>query len=343
MSNPIINTGLLAYGMSGKVFHAPFVNAHPGFKLYAIVERRHKTAANDYPSIISYDSTEELLADPAIDLVIINTPNYTHYEYAKKALMAGKHILVEKPFTATTAEAQEIFDLAESLGKKALVYQNRRYDSGFNAVKKVIESGALGKLVEVHFRYDRYRNEISPKFFKEEPYPASGLSYDLGPHLLDQAISLFGKPNSFHKVTSKNRANTQVDDYFAIQLSYPDELNVFLTASMLVPAISSAFVLHGTMGSFTKNHADVQEEQLLKGMKPTDEGYGIEAATDAGLLTTVTSDGGRETKLIDSEKGDYIALFEAVYQNIVHNIPYPITASDILTQLHILEQGKQEA
>eukprot|EP01137_Pigoraptor_chileana_P011023 Opistho-2@61269 len=171
----IINTGLLAYGMSGKVFHAPFIHAHSGFKLHAIVERSKQLAVNDYPSIISYQSIDALLLDDAIDLVIVNTPNFTHYDYTKQALLAGKHVLVEKPFTATVAQAKEVFALAKSVGKKVLVYQNRRYDSGFNAVKDVINSGKLGKLVEVHFRYDRYRNEISPKFFKEEPYPASGL------------------------------------------------------------------------------------------------------------------------------------------------------------------------
>lgn len=335
--NTKINTGLLAFGMSGKVFHAPFIHAHPGFNLRAITERTRKLAATDYPSIISYNSIEDLIADDEIDLVIVNTPSFTHYEYAKQALKAGKHILVEKPFTATSAQAQELFALAKSVGKKALVYQNRRYDSGFNAVKKVIESGQLGRLVEVHFRYDRYRNEISPKFFKEEPYEASGLMYDLGPHLLDQAISLFGKPTKFHKTLAKHRANTQVDDYFTIHLSYPNDLNVFLTSSMLVPEIKDAFVLNGMMGSFNKNHADVQETQLLNNMKPTDPGYGIENPADAGRLTLVTEGGGRTTSITPSEKGDYMGIFEAVYQNIVNNVPYPITEEDILIQLEILE------
>jgi scyllo-inositol 2-dehydrogenase (NADP+) len=335
--NHKINTALLAYGMSGKVFHAPFVSTHPGFNLRGIVERNQKIAHKDYPGIINYNSVEEVLADDTIDLVIVNTPSYTHYEYAKRALQAGKHILVEKPFTATTAQAKELFDLAKAVGKKALVYQNRRYDSGFNAVKKVIESGKLGKLVEVHFRYDRYRNEIGPKFFKEEPYEASGLSYDLGPHLLDQAICLFGKPLSYHKVLTKNRVNTKVDDYFAIQLSYPNDLNVFLTASMLVADIQYAFVINGMIGSFIKNHADVQEEQLLKGMKPTSVDYGIENPADAGKLTLVTADGGRNSQLVPSEKGDYNGIFEAVYQNIMNDVSYPITEQDILAQLEILE------
>lgn len=336
MSNKI-NTGLLAYGMSGKVFHAPFIDSHPGFNLLAVTERNQKKAAATYPNIKSYASVEALLADDAIELVIINTPNNTHYTYAKMALQAGKHILIEKPFTATSTQALELFALAKSVGKKALVYQNRRFDSGFNATKKIIESGQLGQLVEVHFRFDRYRNEIGPKAFKEEPVEASGLQYDLGPHLLDQAIALFGKPDKYYKVLSKNRVGTKVDDYFFIHLSYPNQLNVFLTASMLVAEVKEAFVLNGLLGSFSKAHADVQEAQLLTGMKPTAPSYGVENPADAGKLTLVTPNGDRTTQLIPAEKGDYNGLFEAVYQTIRNEVPYPITESAILSQLEILE------
>lgn len=335
--NKKINTGLLAYGMSGKVFHAPFISSHNGFNFTAIVERTNKLAQNDYPTIKSYTSVEELIADDSIELIIINTPNFTHYEYAKMALNAGKHILVEKPFTATTTQAKELFALAKAVGKKVLVYQNRRFDSGYNAVKSVIESGKLGKLIEVHFRYDRYRNVIGPKSFKEEVVEATGLQYDLGPHLLDQAISLFGKPQSYHKVLGKNRNQTKVDDYLSVQLSYPNDLYVFLTASMLVADIKEAFVLNGVKGSFSKNHADVQEAQLLKGIKPTAKEYGMEDPKDAGKLTLIEENGEKLVENIPSEKGNYMDLFEAVYQNIVHEIPYPITEDEILTQLEILE------
>lgn len=332
-----INVGLLAYGMSGKVFHAPFVSTHPGFKLHAVLERNKKQAAIDYLGIISYTTIEELLADEIIDLVIVNTPNYTHFEYAKQALNAKKHILVEKPFTATSAQAKELFDLANKVGKRALVYQNRRYDSGFNAVKNIINSKVLGKLVEVHFRFDRYRNEIGPKFFKEEPFEASGLLYDLGPHLIDQAICLFGKPEKHYKVLSKNRVGTKVDDFFSIQLTYANGLNVFLMASMLVADIKDAFVLNGMTGSFSKPHADVQEKQLLRGIKPTDANYGIEDPKDAGKLTVITAKGEKQTTEIAPKKGDYTGLFEAVYQNIVNHVPFPITEEEILAQLEILE------
>ncbi|WP_316826739.1 Gfo/Idh/MocA family oxidoreductase [Pedobacter miscanthi] len=335
--NKTINAGLLAYGMSGKVFHAPFLNAHDGFNLKAVVERSNKNAVNDYPNITSYNSIDELLNNVEIELVVINTPNNLHYEHSKAALNAHKNILVEKPFTATTAQAKELFELADSVGKQIFFYQNRRWDSDFTAVKKVLASGKLGKLNEMHLRYDRYRNVIGPKAFKENPVEASGLLYDLGPHLLDQVISLFGKPLHFHKILGKNRVGTLVDDYFTIQLSYPNSVNVFVTSSMLVVDPQAAFVLHGVNGSFIKQRADIQEEQLLAGMKLTDAGYGIEAEGKDGLLTTIDADGNKTEEIIKSEVGNYLPLFEAIYQSITNNKPYPVTREDVLAQLEIIE------
>lgn len=335
--NKTIHAGLLAYGMSGKVFHAPFLNAHDGFNLKAVVERSHKNAVNDYPNITSYNSVDELLNDEEIELVVINTPNNLHYEHSKAALNAHKHILVEKPFTANTEQAKELFELADSVGKQIFFYQNRRWDSDFTSVKKVLESGKLGKLVEVHLRYDRYRNVIGPKAFKEKPVEASGLLYDLGPHLLDQVIGLFGKPLSFHKILGKNRAGTLVDDYFSIQLSYPNSVNVFVTSSMLVVNPQPGFILHGVNGSFIKQRTDIQEEQLLAGMKLTDPGYGVEPANKYGLLTTIDADGNKTEETIPSEVGSYLPLFEAVYQAITNNQPYPVTRKDVLVQLEIIE------
>lgn len=328
----------MAYGMSGKVFHAPFIHQNEGFNFTAVTERSKKQAAQDYPGVVSYNTIDELIVDEKIDLIIINTPNYTHYDYAKKCLLAGKHILVEKPFTATVAQAKELFALAKEVGKKALVYQNRRFDSGFKITKEVIESGKLGKLTEVYFRFDRYRSEIGPKGFKEDPsYEASGLSYDLGPHLIDQAVALFGKPDRFYKVLACNRENGKVDDYFFIHLSYPNQLNVYLTANLLAADIPPAFVLNGSLGAFSKSHGDVQESQLLKGMKPFTEGYGIEVAEDAGKLTLVTPDGGRNVTELKSPQGNYGEIFELVYETIVNNQPYPITEEDVIAQLEILE------
>ena len=333
----VIKTALLAYGMSGKVFHAPFISIHSGFRLVAVTERNQKNAEQDYPGITSYDAIEDTIADQSIDLIVINTPNFTHFDYAKKALLAGKHILVEKPFTATVAEATELFDLAAKVGKKIFVFQSRRFDSDFIAVRQVIESGKLGKLHEIHIRYDRYRATISPKTFKEEPMPASGLLYDLGPHLLDQIISLFGQPDSFHKILAKNRVNTQVDDYFSIHLSYPNSLNVFVHSNMLITDIQPAYVIYGHDGSLIKDRADTQEEQLLTGMKPVDIGYGIEPESKNGHLTTIDADGNKTEELIASAKGDYTAFFEALYQSLINGATFPITREQVMIQLEILE------
>ncbi|GGC54565.1 oxidoreductase [Pedobacter quisquiliarum] len=333
----IINTGLLAYGMSGKLFHAPFLSVHPGFNLSAVTERNEQKAPKDYPGITSYNSIDELMDDPAIDLVVVNTPNYSHYDYTRQALLKGKHVLVEKPFAATAEEAQALFDLAREVGKQVFVYQNRRWDSDYLAVKQVIDSGVLGKLAEVHIRFDRYRNTIGPKTFKEELVPATGLQYDLGAHLLDQAINLFGKPLNFYKILGLNRQSTKVDDYFHFHLEYPDSLQVFVCSSMLVPDPQAAFVVHGEQGSLVKYRADIQEAQLLKNIRPGSEGYGVEPVELAATLTRMNPDGSKRQEQLVSETGSYMPLFDGVYQGIVNNVPYAVTEEQVLTQLQILE------
>ncbi|MDR2859036.1 MAG: Gfo/Idh/MocA family oxidoreductase, partial [Mediterranea sp.] len=312
------------------------IDKHSGFNLYAVTERNTKKAQKDYPHLISYDSVDELLNDAAIELVIINTPNCFHYEHAKATLLKGKHILVEKPFTANRRQAEELFKLADGQGKEVLFYQNRRWDSDYLSVKEVIESGKLGKLNEMHIRYDRYRTAIGVKTFKESPVEASGLQFDLGPHLLDHVISLFGKPVSYRKVLSRNRKDTQVDDYFFTQMTYPN-LNVTVTANLLVPNPQPAFILHGSEGTYTKHRTDIQEEQLSKGLKPGDAGYGIEPPEKQGILTLIDKDGVRTEHCIPSQPSNYWGLFDAVYQTIVFHKPYPIKREDILAQLEILE------
>ncbi len=336
MNHPVV-TGILSYGMSGRVFHAPFVQANPAFKLHAVTERTTKTAQERYPGVISYNSVDELLQDPQIGLVIVNTPNNTHFEYAKKALLARKHVLVEKPFAASSLEAKELFETARENNCKVMVYQNRRFDSDFQTVKRIKEEGVLGRLIEVHFRYDRYRKEISKKIFKEEPLPASGLTFDLGPHLIDQVISLFGKPVSSAKTTGNYRPGSLVDDYINFHLKYPGNLNVYVTASLLVANPLPAFVLHGTDGSFIKTRADVQEEQLDAGILPDDTGYGVEPDGSEGQLTIVDKAGNKQTQYITSLRGTYNHLFNAVNACIRYGEPYPVTEEDIICQLQILE------
>lgn len=325
--------------MSGRIFHAPFLETHAGFKLKAITERSKKIARERYPHVLSYDTVNELLIDDEIELIVVNTPNNTHYDLATQALKAGKHVLIEKPAAATKAEVKALYDLGREQNRQVLIYQNRRWDSDFLSVKQVIDSGALGKLIEVTFRFDRYKPVLSPKVFKETGnLGANGLAYDLGPHLLDQLISLFGKPLHFNKTTGINREGSQVDDYFFFHLSYPNNLNVFAASSLLTAQPVPAFVLHGTKGTYMKDRVDVQENQLDQNMLPTDPNYGKEEAGVEGKLFTVNDDGSKNVKIIPSLKGDYTGLFEAVYQSIRNQVPYPITEENILCQMELIEK-----
>lgn len=337
--NQPIKTGLLAFGMSGRIFHAPFLNANPNFSLDAVAERNTKKAAQIYPNLKSYDTLEEVINHPDLELVVINTPNYTHFELAKAALLAGKHVLIEKPVAATSAEAKALFDLGREVNREVLIYQNRRWDSDVKAVKQVLETGELGKIVEVHFRYDRWRPEIGPKAFKETPMPASGLLYDLGPHLLDQAITLFGKPLSYTKTLGKFRLKTEVPDYFFIHLKYPEDLNVFLYASMLVANPLPGFVVNGSRGTFIKKRSDTQEAQLDQGMSPLAVGFGVEEPGMEGQLTYINPETGKmESTLVPSLKGDFMGIFDAVYNTIRERKPFPILEEDVLLQLAIIEE-----
>lgn len=332
-----ISTGLLSYGMSGKIFHAPFISHHPGFTLNAVTERSKKAAAADYPGIISYDSIQELIDDPGIELVVVNTPNNTHADFAKQALLAGKHVLVEKPFAITAAEAREVFELAASVGRRVMVYQNRRFSSDFLSLTQVVNSGKLGNLIEVHFRYDRYRSYIGPKRFKETPIPGSGIFYDLGAHLVDQAITLFGDPVTSHKTLGCYRKDSKVDDFAHLHLTFPNQLNVFITVSMLVADALPGIVIHGTNGSFVKEFCDTQEEQLLLGMTLSDEGFGEERPGKEGKLTTIDSEGNKKIEWTPSLRGDYSVIFEAVYQTIRKDAAFPVTEHQVLQQIKLLE------
>jgi predicted dehydrogenase len=331
-----IQTGLLAYGMSGQIFQGPFVAAHPAFQLHAVVERSRKQAQARYPEVISYDSVAQLLADEAIELVIVNTPNDSHVALARQALLAGKHVLLEKPVATSVAEVTELFALARQQNRQLLAYQNRRWDSDFQSVRQVVESGQLGRLVEVTFRFDRYKLPLHHKLFKEQPEtPGSGLLFDLGPHILDQALSLFGRPAYSRLTKGCFRPGSQVDDYFQLQLLYPAGPVVTLVSGLVIPQPLPSYVLHGTQGSFIKPRADVQEAQLAEGLSPLDAAYGQEPAGQAGQLTVVGPDGQKTTTAVPAPQGDYMGLFEAVYQSLRHGAPYPITEEQLRWQLQV--------
>lgn len=332
---PPIKTALLSFGMSGKVFHAPFISMHPGFQLMGAWERSKKNIQENYPETRSYQTLEELLADETIDLVIVNTPTYSHYEYAKKALLAGKHIVVEKAFTTTVDEAIELKALAEKQHKKIAVFQNRRWDSDFKTVQKIITEGSLGEINEVEIHFDRYNLALSPKQHKEVPGPGAGILKDLGPHLIDQALCLFGMPQSLFADIRITRKESSVDDWFDILLYYPT-CRVRLKAGYIVREPLPSYIVHGTKGSFLKSRADIQEPNLLANMKPNLTDWGTEPVSEQGLLH-IEKDGTFIRERIPTLQGNYYDYYDGVHKGLTQDLPMPVTANDGINVMRIIE------
>lgn len=332
-----INTALCSFGMSGWVFHAPFLQANPGFNLYAVWERSKNLAEEKYPNVKTYRSLETLLADDSVELVIVNTPNSTHYEYAKKALEAGRHVIVEKPFTINIEEGEELIALAKKQNKKLSVYQNRRYDSDYKTIRKVINENLLGELVEVEMHFDRFKEELSPKLHKENPGAGAGSLYDLGAHLIDQALQLFGMPERIFADIRIIRPQSRVDDYWEILLYYPN-LRVRLKSSYVVREALPGYILHGLKGSFIKPKTDIQEDTLKEGIMPGKSDWGKEPDSEKGLLHTEIN-GEIIKEYILSEQGNYGEYYDAVYDAIRNNKSMPVTAEQGLAVIKIIQSA----
>ncbi|MDD5151044.1 MAG: Gfo/Idh/MocA family oxidoreductase [Flavobacterium sp.] len=336
-----IKTALLSYGMSGKVFHAPFLAIHPGFELLGSWERSKKLIQEDYPEVISYPTLESILQDESIDLVVVNTPVGTHFEYAKKVLLAGKHAIVEKAFTTTVAEAKELAALAKEKNLKLSVFQNRRWDSDFKTVKKIVSEKVLGEIVEAEFHFDRYNPNLSPKQHKETANSGAGILKDLGPHLIDQALFLFGLPNAVFADIRITREHSLVDDYLDILLYYLD-FRVRLKAGFFVREAIPSYIVHGKKGSFLKLRGDVQEDNLKLGMKPNLMNWGTESDENQGLLHTEIN-GTIIKEKVPTLQGNYYDFFEGVYQSIVNNKTEPVTAIDGANVMQIIELAIQSS
>lgn len=334
-----INTALLSYGMSGKVFHAPFLDFHPGFELVGSWERSSKKITVDYPKTKSFDNLEAILNDPTFDLVVVNTPVGTHYDYARQVLLAGKHALVEKAFTTTVAEARELDAIATQKGVKLAVFQNRRWDSDFKTVKEIIDDGVLGEIVEAEFHFDRYNPNLSPKLHKESVNDGAGILKDLGPHLIDQALYLFGLPNAVFADIRITRENSLVDDCFDLLLYY-NTFRVRLKAGFFVRETVPSYVIQGKKGSFLKPRGDVQEEELKAGIKPNLNHWGIEPDAFEGVLHTEI-DGEIIHKKIPALNGNYYDFFEGLYQGIIHDTAVPVTAKDGEHVMLVIEKAIQ--
>ncbi len=330
-----INTALCSFGMSGWVFHAPFININPGFNLYAVWERTKNLAEQKYPEVKTFRRLEDMLADEAVELVVVNTPNYTHFDYSKKALEAGKHVIVEKPFTVSVKEGEQLIEIANKAGKKLSVFQNRRYDSDYKTIKRILHANLLGDLVDVEMHFDRYKQELSAKVHKETAGPGTGSLYDLGSHIIDQALQLFGMPKKMFADIRAVRPVSQVDDYFNL-LFYYDTFRVHLKSSYAVREPLPGYIFHGLKGSFIKDKTDVQEELLQAGKSPAGEDWGMEPDNQKGLLHTKL-EGEVKREFFTSERGNYNEYYDGIFEAIRNEKPLPVTAEDALDVIKIIE------
>lgn len=334
----MLNVALIGFGLSGRYLQAPFYEANPNFNLKTIVSNSQNPKAY-FPAVEVMKSLEEVLADDSIDLVSICSPNDTHYDFAKKCLLANKHVLVEKPFTATVSQAEELIQLAKTQGKVISIFQNRRFDSDFMTVQKIINDDFIGEVLSCEILFNRYKPVLNAKKWKEVMTPANGILYDLGAHIIDQSIVLFGIPQSFWGETFTQREGSEIDDAFDIRLDY-GKLKVTLKASLMVREEGPRYILHGTKGSFVKYGIDVQEDHLKAGILPNMEGFGIEPASNQGILNSDVN-GLHFRGTIETLKGDWGILFQNLYEAITGKAELLVKPEEVLEQIKIMEQIKR--
>jgi scyllo-inositol 2-dehydrogenase (NADP+) len=334
----MLTVAIVGFGLSGRYLQAPFFRSNPTLFHLKTILSASQNPQDTYTNVQVVRTLDEILTDAEIDIVSIASPNETHFDYARRCLLAGKHVLVEKPFTATVAEAKALIALAQSQNKILTVFQNRRFDSDFLTIKKVVENKLLGELLAFEIHFDRYKPILNPKKWKEITGPSSGILYDLGAHIIDQALLLFGKPMAVSGETFRQRQGSQIDDAFEIRLDY-GQLKVTLKSSLLVREEGPRYVLHGSKGSFVKSGIDIQEDQLKMGMLPKDSGFGIEPADKWGLLNTEIN-GQHFRGHIETEIGNWAALFENIYAAIAEGQGLLVKPEQILEQLAIIEAVK---
>lgn len=330
--------GLVGYGFAGQTFHAPLIAAVPGLRLAAIASSNPARVAADWPDLPVEPTPEALFARRELDLVVIATPNTSHYPLASAALATGKHVVVDKPFTVSLAEAVALRDQAAAAGLSLAVFHNRRWDGDFLTVRQLIAGGELGTIVAFESHFDRYRPGVRPRW-REQPGPGSGIWYDLGPHLLDQALALFGPPAAISADIIGQRADAATDDYFHVQLHY-GSLRVILHATMLAPAPGPRFCIHGTLGSYVKHGLDSQEEQLKTGLRPPAAGWGADPRD--GVLTLWHNELST-TRPLPTLPGDYPAFYAALRDAINDGSPNPVSADEAIAVMALIELARQSA
>ena len=331
----MIRVGLVGYGLAGQAFHAPMICAVPGLELACILERHGDLAQRKYPGVRVVRTLDELLADTEMRLCVVATPTPTHFELAEHCLLAGRDVVVDKPFTTTSVKAMQLVELAEARGRLLTVYQNRRFDGDFLTVQRLLSSGVLGRLVSYESHYDRYRPEQKPGTWREVAEPGSGTLYDLGSHLIDQAMVLFGIPRAISAQVFAQRDGAVADDAFDVRFEYPG-LVALMRSSMLACKPGPRYLLHGTKATFIKYGMDPQEEYLRRGELPAAPDWGEDPETRWGTLYFPDGDT-TKTEKIKTETGDYRRFYSNVRDAIIEGAPLAVPARDGVRTIRAIE------
>ncbi|MED5619086.1 oxidoreductase [Ideonella sp. BN130291] len=345
MNSPALRVGLLGFGYASQTFHAPLIQATPGLALVAVSSSQpDKVQAALGPGVVVYAQAEALIRQAEIDLVVIPTPNDTHHPLAHAALQAGRHVVVDKPFTLDTAQAEALVQLAQQRGRLLSVFHNRRWDGDFLRVKQLLADATRGRVHVAALHFARYRPEVRQRW-READLPGAGIWMDLAPHLLDQALQLFGWPVALQADIAALRAGARTDDFFHASLRYADGLRVSLHASMLCAAPGPRFVLHGSRGSYVKQGADPQEEALKAGQRPDAaalQEWGHDA--QAGELTLADgAGGGLATRPVPNERGNYLGYYQQLREATRGRAPNPVPAWQAVQVMQLLDLGRCSA
>ncbi len=331
----MIDVGLVGFGFAGRTFHAPIISAVDGLRLTAIMQRHGAEAEQAYPGVHLARSIDELLAIDGIRLVVVATPNTSHFEIAKTCLLAGRDVVIDKPFAPTYTEAAELVELATTQGRLLTVYQNRRFDGDFMTIQRLLRDGKFGRVVMFESHFDRFRPQLKANAWREQAGPGNGVFFDLGPHLIDQALVLFGPPEAISADVRIERDGARIDDAFDVTLHYP-KMRALLRAGSLVSTPTPRFVVQGTHGGYLKFGLDPQEDGLKRGETPKNEFWGYEPPERWGTLLTVQGDS-FATESCPTEAGDYRIFYQNVRDAMLGTAELSVTPEQALRVMGALE------
>lgn len=337
----MIDVGLIGFGLAGRFFHAPIISAVPGLRLAGIVQRRGAEAALLYPNARILKSVDELLSMEQIRLVVVATPNDTHVSLTQLCLAAGRDVVVDKPFAPTLHEAETLVKFAAEKNRLLTVYHNRRWDADFQAIHNLVSQGALGRIVLFETNYDRYRPNLKQNAWRERSGPGSGIFFDIGPHLIDQALQLFGTPEALHADLRIERDAGVVDDSFDVVMHYPHGLRAVLRSTTMAVVPRPRFILHGARASFRKELIDPLESMLRSGRVPEGENWNVEPERNWGVATFAKGDQLVQERI--PSQGDWRTFYAGVRDAILGVAPPPVTSQQMLDVMRAIELAQKSS